>query len=168
MSANKKKIKAVLPSSTAETFNKVKSNVANQMENTMQNAADQMEKANRQLMSGFEDVAAFNRNNIEAMMQASSVMAEGMKDLSQAMMAHMQQSMQSAVSTGKAMMGVKTMRELMDIQSEYVKMMMDSMMSDSTRISEIAVRVTTEAAEPLNARVNDVVEKISDRAKRAA
>lgn len=134
----------------------------------MQNPTEQIEKMNREMASRMEEFANFNRNNVDAALKASNVIAEGMKDMSQAMMANVQQSAQSAIATGKAMMGVKTLRELMEIQSEYIRSVFDSMMSEGTRLSEIAVRCSTEAAEPINARVTEVVEKISERARKAA
>lgn len=160
--------KSVLPTATAETFAKVKRNAANQMENTMQNAAEHIEKTSKEFMSRMEEAATFNRSNMEAMVEAANVWAEGTKDISQALFTSLQQSLQQAMQTGKAMLGVKSLRDVVELQNEYVKSTLDSVMSESTRISEIAVRCTTEAAEPLNARVTEVVEKISERAKKAA
>ncbi len=134
----------------------------------MQNAAEQIEKANKEFLTRIEDAASFNRNNVEACMQAANIMASGMKDMSQAMASTMQASMENAMSTSKAMMGVKTMRDLVELQSNYMKNMLDSMMSETTKISEIAVRCTSEAAEPISERVNNMVVQIADRSKRAA
>ena len=134
----------------------------------MQNASEHFEKASRDFMSRMEEASALCRTNTEAMVQAGNIMAEGMKDMGQAMMNHMQNTMQCSMATGQAMMGVKTLRELMELQSNYMKTVFDSMMADSTKISEIAVRCTSEAAEPISACVTSVVEKIADRAKNAA
>ncbi len=134
----------------------------------MQNASDHMEKANKEFFNKVEEASSFSRNNLDAAVQAANIMADGMKDVSQAVFNHMQQSVQNAMATGKAMLAVKTMRELMDLQSEYVRSTMDTLMAESTKISEITVRCTSEAAEPINARVHEVVEKISDRARKVA
>ena len=165
---SKNSSRAISPANVAEIGGKATRHAANQMENGMQTATDHFEKANRQFMTRMEEAASFNRNNVEAMTQACTIMAEGMKDMSQTMMASMQTAMQTAMVTGKAMMGVKTMRDLMQLQQEYMKNCFDTMMSESTRMSEMAVKCTSEAAEPISARVTDVVEKISDRAKKAA
>lgn len=166
--ANKDMEMSTLPSFAALTMKNLKDNTANHVELTMQNAAEQMEKMNRECLSRLEEMSAFSRCNVDAAMQASQVIAEGMKDMSQAVFAHIQQAAQSTMNTGKAMMGVKTMRELMEIQTEYMKSMFDTMMADTTRLSEIAVRCSTDAVEPINARVTEVVEKISERARKVA
>ncbi len=179
-SSTKKTIKSVLPATNAATFDKVKRNVANNvtqtlvtkmaktMESKMQNAAEHIEKANRELSSRVEEATNFNSNNLDAAVQAVNVVAEGIKDVNQTLCNSIQQSLQTAMSTGKAMMGVKNLRDLMEIQSEYIKTTFDTIMADTTKISEIAVRCSSQAAEPLNARVTEVVEKVSSRAKRAA
>ncbi len=179
-SSAKKTIKSVLPATHAATFDKVKRNVANNvsetmvtkmaktMETKMQNAAEQIEKANREIASRVEEAASFNSNNLDAAVQAVSVVAEGIKDVNQTVCNSIQQALQTAMSTGKAMMGVKSLRDLMEIQSEYIKATFDTLMADSTKISEIAVRCSSQAAEPINARVTEVVEKVSKSAKRAA
>lgn len=159
---------AAAPAVLTDTLERMKQNVANQMENTMQNASEQIEKVNREFISKFEEVAAFNRNNFEACNQAANILAAGLKDLSQAVFTTMQSNLENTVSTSKAMMGVKTMRDLFELQSQYVKSCFDSAMSESTKLSEIAVRCTSEAVEPINNRVTAVVETIADRTRKVA
>ena len=183
-SSARKTIKSVLPVSNATanaaTFDKVKRNVANNvtetvvtkmaktMESKMQNAAEQIEKANRELATRVEEAASFNSNNLDAAVQAVNVVAEGIKDVNQTICNSIQQALQTAMSTGKAMMGVKNLRDLMEIQTNYIKSSFDTVMADTTKISEIAVRCSSQAAEPISARVTEVVEKVSKVTKRAA
>ncbi len=134
----------------------------------MQNAAEQIEKTNREMLGHMEEAAGFHRNNADAFMQAGQVWSEGFKEIHQTMFSTMQSVMENAMSTGKAMMGVKNMRDLMELQSEYYKNLFDQMMSESTKVSEIAVRCSSDAAAPINDRVNQVVEKISSNVKKAA
>lgn len=178
--STKKTIKSVLPASNAATFDKVRRNVANNMTDTMvttmartmetkmQNAAEHIEKANRELSTRLEEAAHFNRNNLDATVQAVSVIAEGIKDVNETVINSIQQSLQTAMSTGKAMMGVKNLRDLMELQTQFMRTSFDSIMADTTKISEIAVRCSSQAAEPISARVSEVVEKVSSRANRAA
>jgi len=169
-----------MPTTHAATLDKVKQNVANKtvttlrtpinkrMENKMQNAAEHIEKANQQISSHLQDAASFSRNNVDAAVQAVTVVAEGIKDVHETLFNSIQQSLQNAASTGKAMMGVKSLRDLMELQTEYVKSTFDTLMADGTKISEIAVRCSSQAAEPISARVSEVVEKVSNRTKNAA
>jgi phasin family protein len=176
----KKTIKSVMPAPHAATFDKIKRNVANKvtttlvttvantMETKMQNAAEQFEKANEQISTQLHEVAHFNRDNLEAAVQTVNAVAQGLKDVNQTVFHSLQQSLQSAMTTGKAMMGVRNLRDLMELQSQFIKSTFDTVMADTTKISEIAVRCGSQAAEPINARVTKVVEKVSNSAKRAA
>ncbi len=176
----RKTIRSVLPAPHGETFDKVKRNVANNvtesivtkmaktMESKMQNAAENIEKANRALSSRVEEATNFNSSNLDAAVQAVNVVAEGIKDINQTLCNSIQQALQTAMSTGKAMLGVKSLRDLMEIQSEYVKSAYSTAVSDTTKISEIAKRCTSQAAEPINARVTYVVGKVSNCVKRVA
>lgn len=179
-SSARKTIKSVLPAPQAATFDRVKHNVANNvtesvvtkmaktMESKMQNAAEHIEKANRELSSRLEEATNFSSSNLDAAVQAVSVVAEGIKDINQAICSSIQQSLQTAMSTGKAMMGVKSLRDLVELQSEYIKSTYSTAIADSTKISEIATRCSSQASAPISARVNEVVEKVSSSVKRAA
>jgi phasin family protein len=172
--------KSILPKSTVVTFENIKRNAANQRETIMQNnaqnafqnvaqsAAENIEKANQQLTKSLEEAASFNSNNLDAAVQAANCVATGIKDVNQAVFGHIQQTVQSAITTGKAMMAVKSLKDLMDIQQQYIKTTFDSFMTEGTKISEIAVRCSNEAAEPINARVTDVVGKVSKAATKKA
>ncbi len=156
------------PASTTQAFETVRSNVAEQIESNLQNSAEQIERASKEFMNRVEEAATYSRNHLEAMVQASNILAEGVKDVSQAVFTNVQNSLQVSMAASRAMLGVKTLRELTELQSNYAKSVFDSVLADSTKISEIAVRCTSEAAEPLSACVTSVVEKIADRAKNAA
>ncbi len=64
--SNKKSQRDVTPPSATEVLSKIKQNVANQMENMMQNPTEQFEKANREFYSRFEEISSFSRNNLDA------------------------------------------------------------------------------------------------------
>lgn len=160
------KSKQALPA--IATFEKVKRGAANQMENHMQNMTEQFEKFSSECVNRFEDVAQFNQQNLHAVIESAQVVAEGVKDINQLMTAHISQNLQNALNTCRAMLGIKNVRDLAELQNDYIKTCFDSLMAESTKISEVAVRCSSEAAEPLNARITSTVEKISERARKAA
>ena len=60
-----------------------------------------------------------------------------------------------------AMRPGQSSREIVDLQSEYAKTSFDNIVSEGTKISEMTVKVANEALEPINARMNAAVEKMS-------
>ncbi|MFC7333195.1 phasin family protein [Rhodocista pekingensis] len=121
----------------------------------------QVEKATRQAFRVYDDAAGFQKDNIDALMRSGTIMARGFENLSKAMLAFTQTQVEQNVSAAKAMLGVKTLRELVDLQTEFARTSFDSLIAEATKVSEMSVKVTNEALEPLSARVNAAVEQMA-------
>jgi phasin family protein len=61
----------------------------------------------------------------------------------------------------KSLIAAKTVAELTDLQNAYAKSTFDHVVSEATHLSELAIKITSEAIEPLNARVTATIEQIS-------
>jgi phasin family protein len=68
--------------------------------------------------------------------------------------------METSAQAAKALMGAKTLREAVDLQTDLAKSNFDKFIAESTKLSEMSVKVANEAFEPINARVNVAVEKL--------
>lgn len=124
-------------------------------------AKEQVEKANAQLLKGYEEYAAFGKQNVDAFVQSGSIVAKGMEEMSKAVFAFTQASLEAGVATGKAMLAVKTLRELVDLQAGFAKSSLDGFVAEGTKLSEMGVKVANQALEPINARVHAAVEKLA-------
>ena len=56
---------------------------------------------------------------------------------------------------------VKTIQELVELQNAYAKASIDALVSESTKMQELTVKIANEALAPLSARVNATVEVLS-------
>ncbi|HYD99899.1 MAG TPA: phasin family protein [Alphaproteobacteria bacterium] len=99
----------------------------------------------------------FNREGVDAFMQAGNVVAKGVEDLSRALTAYVQETLSLSVATGKAMLGATTLKELVDLQSSFAKSSFDHFMSNSTRLSELSMKVANEAMQPIGNRLTAVL-----------
>ncbi len=61
-------------------------------------------------------------------------------------------------------MGAKTINDVFDIQSEMMKTNFDSFVAESTRLSEMSMKVANEAMAPLQSSFTTFVERVSKRA----
>jgi len=122
---------------------------------------EQVAKANSAFMKGYEDAQGFGKENVDAFVQASTIFAKGAEQISKQMMALTQSSMQSSVSTAKAMLGCKTLRDVIDLQTGFAKSSFDSLMAESAKLSELSMKVTNDAIAPIQARVTVAVEKLA-------
>lgn len=132
-----------------------------QFEQTIALTKEQVEKASRQLFQSYDELASFNKQNLDAVVQSGNIVAKGVEDIGKAFYAYTQTALEQAASVGKALLGVKTVRELVDVQAEAAKSNFDAMVAESTKLTGMSVKVANEAFAPLNARVNAAVEKFA-------
>ncbi|NNG05459.1 MAG: phasin family protein [Inquilinus sp.] len=133
--------------------------MAKNMETAFAMTREQFEKAGGNLFHGFDDVAAFGKDNMDALVKASTIATKGWQDLGAAWFAFAQGTMEKSVATAQAMMTVKSPRELADLQNSFAKASFDSFVAESSKLSEMGVKVTNDAFAPITARVNATVEK---------
>jgi len=124
-------------------------------------AKDQFAKAAETQLKAADDAAAFGKSNMEAMIQSGSIFFHGLEELTRAIVGLTQSQVESSMSVAKSMMTAKTLSEFTDLQNAYAKTAFDNAVSESTKLSELAVRITNEAIEPLSARVTAAMEQIS-------
>lgn len=121
---------------------------------------EQLEKASVNAFKTYEEMSQFQKDNYEAYMAASTILAQGVENLSKAWVAFTQHNMETAAQTAKALLGAKTLREAVDVQSDWAKTSFDKLVAEGTKLSELSVKVANEAYAPINARFNVAVEKM--------
>jgi phasin family protein len=108
-----------------------------------------------------EHMEKLQKENVDAFVQASTVVARAFEDMGKAYMAYAQAAADMSLATGKAMLGAKTLHEVVDLQNEYAKTSFDSLLAETTKLSELSVKAANEAMEPIQARVNVAMEKMA-------
>jgi phasin family protein len=74
-------------------------------------------------------------------------------------MAYNQKSIEASIATAKALMGCKTMQDLVEVQSDLTRKGLDEWVSEGTKLSELTVKVANEAAAPINSRLTEAVDR---------
>lgn len=123
-------------------------------------AKAQVEKASAQTMKAYEDAAKFNKENLDAFVVASTTYAKGVESVSKSWAAFAQETFEASANVAKAILGAKTLKEAVDLQTDFAKTTFDKFVAEGTKVSEASIKVTNEALEPINARVNVAVEKM--------
>ncbi len=124
-------------------------------------AKDNAEKFSENVFKNYGQISGLQKENAEAVMQSSTILLKGFETVSKELLALTQASMESNMNAAKALMGVKTIKEAMDLQSELAKTHMDKVMADGTKVAEMSMAVANEAFQPLQTRVNSTIESIS-------
>lgn len=116
-------------------------------------------KAGSAAFKGYEDVIEFNRENMDAMLKSGMIVARGLQDLNKTLLTLAQEQIEDTVAAGKALIGVRTLRDVVDIQAGLVKGSVDKMVAEANKIGEVSVKLAEEASAPITARVSAVMEK---------
>ena len=110
--------------------------------------------------AGYGDLAAANQETLDAVVKAGSVMARGMESFSKELMTFAQASAEANAAVATRMFGVKSLQEAIDLQNAHARDSFDKAVAETSKLTEMSVKVANEAFEPLQARVNVAVEKL--------
>jgi phasin family protein len=114
-----------------------------------------MEKA----MKTAEDFVTFGQGNLEAFVKAGQIWAAGVQDLSKQVAANAQAQVEQTVATFKALAGVKSLKEAVDLQTSLARASMEKAMAETGKLTDASLKLTEQAMAPLTARMTLAVEK---------
>ena len=121
-------------------------------------AIDAASKAGSEVM-GLEKVADYPKANFEAVVEAGSVFARGIEECNDRVLEMAKSNLEEGVAAQKALFGAKTIQEAVEIQSGFMRKAAERAMSEGAAISGMWMKVASDAAAPLTARVNKTVEE---------
>lgn len=140
---------------------KVAEKVPAAVTNVVEATKEQFAKVAETQFKAADEVAAFGKSNVEAFLQAGTIFFHGFEEIARTMVGLTTAQVESGMSTAKALIGAKTLTEFTDLQNAYTKSAFDSVVSETTHLSEMAIKIANEAMEPISARVNATMEKIA-------
>ncbi len=121
---------------------------------------EQFEKATTAAFASYDEMSTFGKENIDAVVKASTVLVKGFETLGKEVAGYGQSSIERTVSNAQALFGAKTLREFLDLQAEIAKTSFNSWVEESTKLGELGVKVANEVFEPIQEQVAVAVEKM--------
>ncbi|MDR3517824.1 MAG: phasin family protein [Azospirillaceae bacterium] len=147
---------------TVENFVKVgQETVHKQYEQALSTTKEQAEKTSQHLLRGYEELTSFSKANVDALVASSGVLVKGFEDIGKAVAAFTRSSVEANVANSKALLTAKSLKELVELNHTFARTSFDALMSETTKLSELSIKVANESLAPINARVNAAVEKIA-------
>ena len=134
---------------------------AKTFEQTASATKEQVEKLSAQLLKLSAELQALNKANVQALIESGSIASQGAEELTREVTAYAQASFDKSVTTGKALLTATSLKEVVDLQSDYVKASFDSFVAESSRLQGIGTRIATAALTPLKDRVSVTVTTLS-------
>jgi len=152
---------------------KIGSNAAESVEETMQAGASALKdgmaglektqaevKANvEKAMRTAEEFMSFGQGNVEAVMRSGRIWSEGVQDLGKSFAASAQAQFDQAMSTFKALAGVKSLKEAMDLQANLARSSVETAVNETSRLTDASMKLAEQAFAPITQRVTLAVEK---------
>jgi phasin family protein len=110
-------------------------------------------------MKTSEDLLSFSQGNLEAFMAASKIFATGLQDISKGVAASNKATVEESVSFTKSLLGVKSVKEAVDLQSGFARASIEKAVSETNKVTDASVKLAEQAIAPLTARLTLAVEK---------
>ncbi len=152
MTASKETVEAVVEAGTAAATKGYDQAVAMTKE--------QVEKTSKAMFEGYGDISDIGQQNYEAMVKSGTICAKGFETIGQEMMEFTRSSIEGNVSAAKAIMGAKNIKEMVDLQSEFARKSIDQAVAEYSKLTEMSMKLASDAMAPLQARVEDTTGKI--------
>ena len=128
---------------------------------------EQMEKAAKGIMEACEEMNSLAFQNMDAAIKSATAMSNGLDEITRNAGGLVQESLTRGMNAGKMMMGAKTVREAMDMQSEFMKECFDCWVSGTGKISKIRARMTQQVFEPMTEQAHNTMNKLAQKSKAA-
>lgn len=125
-------------------------------------APKDFEAAQAQFDQFTKEAANINREGIDAIVKSGTIFAKGFENIIRESIGLAQSATEKQMQLAKDAMTSKTINEFSDAQNKIAQSSFDDFMSGTTKITELGVKVLTEAIEPINDQVAKSVQKATE------
>ncbi len=146
---------------TAGATTRAYEQTAGQASAGLETAQAKMKDGTEKAMKTAEDFMAFSQGNLEAFAKSGQIWAAGMQDISKQVAATAQASIEQTLSTFRALTGVKSLRDAVELETSLARSAVEKTMSESGRLTDASMKLAEQTLAPLTARVTLAVEKYS-------
>ncbi|WP_299399308.1 phasin family protein [Pelagibius sp.] len=121
---------------------------------------EQVEKASSTVFQRYDDVSRLSKDNLEACVRSSEVVAKGVEAFGEEVASFSRDALETGMQTAQSMATAKSLREVIDLQSEYSRKSLESFMAETAKLAGLSIAMTSDAFAPLQSRVAVTVEKM--------
>ncbi|MFZ9759738.1 MAG: phasin family protein [Burkholderiaceae bacterium] len=118
---------------------------------------EQVEKASTATLKGYDELASLNKEQADALLAAANSLSRGIEEMGKSYAAFAQSALDSYMEAGKALLTARSLNDVVDIQTSLARSSMDAAVNESTKVSEMVMKATGEALQPLQSCFNSMV-----------
>ena len=129
---------------------------------TPQNMESMMTQTKNQFDQLTKEASNVSRESFDVFSKSGAIFAKGFEEIIRESMAFAQNTAEKQMQFAKEAMSVKSVNEWSDVQNKIAQANFDDFMSSATKLSELGVKVLSDAVEPINEHVTKTVQKAGD------
>ncbi len=108
-----------------------------------------------------DEAVATGKKTVEQAIDATNSWNKGVEEMGKAYFAFAQNNIETAISASKAIMAVKTVNEAVELHSYLTRNNVDQLVAESTKLSELAYKVTNDALAPIQSHMTESLAKLT-------
>jgi hypothetical protein len=108
-----------------------------------------------------DKLADLQRENLAAFTKANLALSEGLRAINKEVLSYAKASFENASRNATALLGAKTLDEVIKINSDHAKTSIETLLARSAKLSEMGVSLASQAMAPLGGRVEAALAKIT-------
>ena len=124
------------------------------------NAGERGQEVAKKSQKVAQELADLARSNVEAVVEAGRVAAEGARSISQDAVARTREGAEQAADAIRSLAEAKSPTEFVQLQSELARTSFDRMVAESSRLTKSMVKLAGKAFQPLSNRATANAERI--------
>jgi len=101
----------------------------------------------------YETVGTFNKDTVEAYIASATIVGNGLQSAAQDASSYAKKTVEDAVAASKALMGSKSIHEVIELQTGFAKDAFAAYVAQLSRLNQAFVATAKEGSAPLQARV---------------
>lgn len=118
---------------------------------------EQLEAVAGDALKTYGDLAAVSKLNVETMLKATTTLTKGVEEIGHAWAAMAKRLVDAQMSSLHALLGARNIKDVVELHAGLTRTHIQTALSGSAKLSELAFRVASEAIQPISARVADSV-----------
>ena len=108
-----------------------------------------------------DSLADLGCDNFAAVTKANRALSEGLQAIGQQLFAYATNSLETASQTATALLGAKTLDEVMELNRALAKAALNTVAERSAKLSEMGMAVASETLAPLGGRVEAALHRLT-------
>ena len=110
-------------------------------------------------VASLTELNAHGKKNLEAVVESAAAAQKGAETLSAQALSYGKTSWETGVAAAQSMAKVRSVQELIELQTGFAKSAMETYLSETTKLTETLTASVKDSFKPINERVTASVEK---------